>query len=171
MKRWNDMNKVDKVIFAFIIFSVTSIIISKITLPNTTNITKPETKETTPSLTATSKDIKKYDIQVTSRIVKKTDKKYRYFFDIRNNDTEPFNGSIEIQLITKQGKNLYKEVFKTDQPIEVSLGKSVYIDLSTGPQQIMGEYGIDRYSFSAKIDNKKVVTEGDGIISSELEIM
>src|SRR5688500_7299461 len=58
------------------------------------------------------------DIAVTNNVVKHVDGKYRYFFDIRNNDGETFEGSVTIELVQKSGNALGWEIFETQQPIE-----------------------------------------------------
>ena len=71
---------------------------SKVSTQSTTPTVKEEVK-TTPKVVEESPKIEPLDIAVTSQIVKKVDGKCRYFFDIRNNDTENFEGSVEIELI------------------------------------------------------------------------
>jgi hypothetical protein len=57
------------------------------------------------------------DIAVTNKVVKHVDGRYRYFFDIRNNDGEAFEGSVTIELVQKSGNALGREIFETQQPI------------------------------------------------------
>ena len=132
----------------------------------------------TPSSTQKSEDrgpeeqqITIRNIAVTSQIVKKVDKKCRYFFDIRNQEAESFEGSVEISLFSESGDDehlLGKEVFETKSPIKQSLGDSVYFDINTCPVSIHGENGISKYRFVVKIDGN-VVNQGEASISTEFE--
>jgi hypothetical protein len=126
-----------------------------------------KTKYTTP--TPTPEAVKPFNIQVSSQIVKKVDKKHRYFFDIRNNDTQPFEGSVTISLFNdKQKSPLGSETFATKQPIEPELGNSVNFDINTGPKSVHGEYGITKFTYVVKQADKEVA-KGEGVISDKFE--
>lgn len=108
------------------------------------------------------------EIVVTSQIVKSIGSKYRYFFDIRNKDTKPFNGSVSINLVNAEGDSVYDRTFSTDTAIAPELGNSVYFDASTGPTSVHGSYGVKTFTYTVKVGND-VVKNGSGIISSKLE--
>jgi len=137
---------------------------------------KPEEQQITTQNTGEGKkpeesQITTQNITVTSQIVKKVDKKCRYFFDIRNQEAESFEGSVEISLFSESGDDehlLGKEVFETKSPIKQSLGDSVYFDINTCPVSIHGENGISKYRFVVKIDGN-VVNQGEASISTEFE--
>lgn len=108
------------------------------------------------------------DIVVTSQIVKKVSGKCRYFFDIRNNDVEAFEGSVEIRLLKPSGSALGKETFNTTKPIEATLGNSVYFDINTCPGLASDESRISDYSYKVFV-GKDVVAEGKDLISEKYE--
>ena len=119
--------------------------------------------------TNTPKPVRKYKIVVTSQIVKKVDGKYRYFFDIRNHDFEPFEGDVSITLFTDELKNaLVGDTFSTNQPMEPDLGSSEYIDANTGPVSVHGGSGITKFKYVVK-KGEDVVGSGDGIITDKFE--
>ena len=111
---------------------------------------------------------KPVEIVVTSQIVKSIDGKYRYFFNIRNKDTKPFNGSVSINLVNAEGDSVYDRTFSTDTAIAPELGNSVYFDASTGPTSVHGSYGIKTFTYTAKVGSA-VVKTGSGVLSSKLE--
>lgn len=107
-------------------------------------------------------------IEVTSQIVKKVNGKCRYFFDIRNNDTESFSGDVFITLHKQSGAKLGQDTFSTNKPIEPTLGSSVTIDINTCPISQDGDLGIATYKYTVKADGKEVNT-GEGAISEKYE--
>ncbi len=113
--------------------------------------------------------VEKVKVEVTSVIVKKVDKKYRYFFDIRNNDTKDFEGSVTISLYNNEYKTpLGKRTFETQRPIKPGLGDTVYFDASTGPVRVHGDLGIVKFTYQVKIGNDEV-NSGEGAISEKFE--
>ncbi len=119
--------------------------------------------------TNTPKPVEKYNIVVTSQIVKKVDGKYRYFFDIRNKDTKPFEGSVSIALFTSELKNpIAGDAFNTTKAIEPELGTSVNTDANTGPQSVHGANGIIKFTYTVKKGND-VVNTGEGTITDKFE--
>lgn len=109
------------------------------------------------------------EINVESQIVKKVDKKYRYFFDVRNNDKKEFDGEATIKLYNDELKSpLGSETFKTTNTISPKLGTSVYLDINTGPTSEHGEYGITKFEYEIKVEGK-VVKTGNGKISEKYE--
>lgn len=105
------------------------------------------------------------EIVVTSQTVKSVSGKYRYFFDIRNNDSKAFVGDVNIDLINAEGDSVYDETFSTSRPIEAGLGTSVYFDINTGPVSVHGVNGIKTFSYTAKV-NGSVVKSGAGVVSA-----
>lgn len=111
---------------------------------------------------------RKAKIDVTSQIVKKVGDKHRYFFDIRNNDTVPFQGDVSIVLYNNEGDDLGADTFTTKSPIEPGLGDSVYFDIYTGPPSVHGANGISVFKYKIT-SNKRVINEGQGSISDDYE--
>jgi hypothetical protein len=60
------------------------------------------------------------------------------------------------------------DTFTTKQAIEPELGTSVYIDANTGPKSVHGEYGITKFTYVVKQDDKEVA-KGEGAISDKFE--
>ena len=139
----------------------------KIDYQTSSNTTQNAQK--TPSPTQSPKPVEKLNVVVTSQIVKKVDKKYRYFFDIRNKDSKNFEGSVSITVYNNlQSSPLGGDTFKTNKPIEPNLGTSVYFDINTGPTSVHGENGITKFKYVVKKDDQ-IINEGEGIISTKLE--
>lgn len=109
-----------------------------------------------------------FNIGVTSQIVKKIDGKYRYFFDIRNNDSKAFEGKVVIKLYTEEGTEVPGEDFDTNQPIEPGVGKSVYFDRNTGTTIIHSVAGVKTFKFEI-YQGDALVSQGEGEISPKLE--
>lgn len=139
------------------------------TYRSTSTNTSSTVMQATSAPTNTPKPVRKYKIAVTNQIVKKVNGKYRYFFDIRNHDFEPFEGDVSITLFTDELKNaLAGDTFSTNQPIEPDLGSSEYIDANTGPVSVHGGSGITKFKYVVKKD-ENVVGSGDGIITDKFE--
>lgn len=117
------------------------------------------------SPTTTPAIIEKFDIQVTSVIVKKVDSKYRYFFSIKNADTKDFSGTVVITLFNSKGNRLAEQTF-TAESQKAELSSSVYLDANTSPE---GEFGISKFKFVAQNANKQEVAKGDGAITGKFE--
>ena len=125
---------------------------------------------TTPLSTPAPAVVEKYNIEVTSIIVKRIENKYRYFFDIRNNDTKSFEGSVYISLHTKSAVSPWAEdTFIAQSPIEPGLGKSVYVEGLTGPESQNGpDYGLSSFKYTAMKEGQEVAN-GEGIITAKFE--
>lgn len=108
------------------------------------------------------------DVEVTSQIVKVVGGKYRYFFDIRNQDDKPFSGSVKIELVGTDGKIIYDDTFTTNQPIQPGVGTSQYVEASTGPVSVHGEYGVASFKYTAT-SNGSTVKTGEEAISNKFE--
>lgn len=143
---------------------------NKASTPNTEGqqVNTTEVKAS-PTLVVTSTQVEKLDIVVTSQIIKRVDKKYRYFFDIRNKDTQNFEGSVSITLFTDKSQNaLAGDTFSTKAPIEPGLGTSVYFDAHTGPVSQHGEYGMTKYKYVVKVNGVEV-NSGEGQPTDKFE--
>lgn len=128
---------------------------------NNTEITKKDVKQ--------EESVEPFEISVISQIVKKVDGKHRYFFDIRNNDKNDFDGKVSIMLYNdKQNSALGGDIFETVTPIKSQMGNSVNLNINTGPTSVHGEYGITKFKYEVKIDNK-VVKSGEGKITDKYE--
>lgn len=137
--------------------------------PQETVTTSNNTTQPTTAPTNDPKPTEKHNIVVTSQIVKKVDGKYRYFFDIRNKDTRPFEGSVIISLFTSELKNpIAGDTFNTNKAIEPELGTSVYTDANTGPPSVHGANGISRFTYTVKKGNE-IVNKGEGVITDKFE--
>ena len=109
-------------------------------------------------------------ITVTSQIIKKVDKKYRYFFDIRNTGTEDFTGKVTINLFN----NTYKSPLVTDTfdaasaYIAPEVGKAVYMDANSGPVSEHGDAGLTKFTYTITINGKEV-GKGEGQLTDKFE--
>lgn len=166
--KWSNRTKlIITGIFSLYVLGVYGSVNQKPVVSQTDTKVNATTASTSP--TPSPKPVQTKRIDVTSQIVRKVDGKYRYFFDIRNNDTSEFNGSVTISLYTSKLKNpLGKESFNTTKPIGVGLGDSVYFDINTGPVSEHGENGITKYSYSVLSDGVEV-NKGEGLISSDFK--
>lgn len=105
------------------------------------------------------------EISVTSQNVKLIGGKYRYFFNIKNNDSKPFAGDVNIDLINAEGDSIYDKTFSSSQAVASGLGTSVYFDINTGPTSVHGANGIKTFSYTVKVGGQTVKT-GSGSIST-----
>lgn len=105
------------------------------------------------------------EISVTSQNIKQVDGKYRYFFNIKNNDDKSFVGDINIDLISAEGNSIYGKDFK-DASIDAGIGKNIYIDANTGPVQVHGANGISSFEFTASKEGQ-VIKSGNGSIIAQ----
>lgn len=108
------------------------------------------------------------EIVVSSQTVKSVGGKYRYFFDIRNQDDQAFSGSVKIELLGKDGRTVYNDTFTTNQPIQPGVGTSQFVEANTGLVSVHGEYGVASFRYTAT-SNGSVVKTGEGAISTKLE--
>lgn len=108
------------------------------------------------------------EVAVTSQIVKVVGGKHRYFFDIRNQDDQPFSGSVEIELLGTNGNVIYADTFTTNQPIQPGVGTSQFVEASTGPRSVHGDSGVVSYRYTVSVGGSTVKT-GEGAISTKIE--
>lgn len=156
----------------FVLLLISGIFNQDTTQSSQSNTSSPEQVSTQTPIsepTHTPKPVEKMKIEVTSQIVKKVDGKYRYFFDVRNNDVKDFQGSVTINLFNdKQKTALGRETFTTNRPIEPNLGNSVNFDINSGPINQHGEYGITKYSYTVEVNGTEV-NSGEGTITDKFE--
>ncbi|GDX36740.1 hypothetical protein LBMAG18_12510 [Alphaproteobacteria bacterium] len=145
---------------------------SRHNLPNTKQQQSPASSAGTQNITITKNEQSKphkFNIIVKSLIVKKIDGKFRYFFDIRNNGTEDFNGEVSIYLYNnKQSLELGRNTFITKYPINPELGNHVWIEINTGTPLEHGEYGITKFKYEVKFNNIIIKSE-EGVITKKYE--
>jgi hypothetical protein len=107
------------------------------------------------------------DIAVTSLSVKKVDGKFRYFFQIRNDDSEPFDGEITIYLKREDGGTTWFETFSADKPLKPNKATFGYTDANTGPTEEYGEFKITNFEF--ELESKgRAATKGRGKIPQDI---
>ncbi len=153
--------------FGMITTSKESALSKKYRVDTTPNQTAQVTEA--PTSVPTIKPVEKYNVVVTSQIVKKVNGKYRYFFDIRNKDTKPFEGSVSISLFTAELPNaIAGDTFNTKQAIEPDLGTSVYTEANTGPTSVHGADGITKFKYTVRKGND-IVNSGEGEITTKFE--
>jgi len=153
------------ILIIIVIFGGIGAIIEKTEPKTNVDVKKQDTiKEVIPTVKENN-----LNIEVTSQIIKKVDKKYRYFFDIRNKDSKSFEGEVRISLYrSSPNTKLGYDSFSTNKPIEPNLGNSVYIDTNTGPTSQMGENGITDFKYEVVINNQ-IIKTGEGKISDKFE--
>jgi hypothetical protein len=158
------------VLFVFLMSAIPET--SRHNLPNTEHQQSPVSSAGTQNIALTKNEQSKShksNVVVKSLIVKKVDGKFRYFFDIRNNGTEDFNGEVSIYLYNnKQSLELGRDTFKTEYPINPKLGNYVWIEINTGTPLIHGEFGITKFKYEVKVDNIITKSEED-VISKKYE--
>lgn len=113
---------------------------------------------------------KPFDVRVESVIVKAVGGKFRYFFDIRNHDGQPFAGEVKITLLNREpGVENGDDTFSAAaNPIQPGVGRSVHMDAFTGPASVHGEACVAGFRFVAVVDGK-AVAKGTGEISERFE--
>jgi hypothetical protein len=134
---------------------------------DTTKTSQSVATTPTPPLPST-KPIDKVNIVVSSLMVKKIDGKYRYFFDIRNNDSKNFEGSVKVELINGDNRRIDSATYNTSRALEPNLGLMPYFDLHSGPTFVHGSSGISTFKYEVKVGND-VVNAGGGSITEDYE--
>lgn len=115
------------------------------------------------------KPIETVNVIVTSQMVKKVDGNYRYLFDIFNNGSKSFEGSVTIALYNNQQQtSLGQETFNVTQPLQPRVGGAVYFDISTGPISQQAGNGITHFRYMV-IVNGQVMNAGGGQITNQYE--
>lgn len=108
-------------------------------------------------------------VVVTSLIVKKVGRKFRYFFDIRNQTSEPWDGTVEITLVNATpGLTNGSEKFRPEGAIQPGLGNAVFSDAWTGPARIHGEAAVTSFRYVVRQANGTEFS-GSGPISPKFE--
>lgn len=112
---------------------------------------------------------KRMNVRVTSQIVKRVGDRYRYFFDIRNLDALPFDGHVKITLLNNQpGVINGEETFSTNGAVPEGLGKSVYVDATTGPILVHRDWGVAGFRYEVTTA-EGIVASGEGTINAKYE--
>jgi hypothetical protein len=129
--------------------------------------TQPATK---PAASTPPKRGEPRDIRVESLIVNKiAGGKHRYFFRIRNQDKEPFSGTVKITLLQIGADNpTWEHSFESTNPTEPISGSVVYLECNTGPVRALGEWGIAAFRYEATV-NGLLVASGGAPISDSFE--
>ncbi len=123
----------------------------------------------TPSPTPTPKPIEKVNVTVTSQIVKKVGIEYRYIFDILNNDSKSFSGSVTISLYNdSQQTPLGQQTFNMTQLLQPGLGSVVYFDIPIGPASLQNTNGVTRFKYAILVNGQQA-NAGEGQITSQYE--
>ncbi|CAN5692888.1 hypothetical protein BH11PAT2_BH11PAT2_04720 [soil metagenome] len=123
---------------------------------------------TSASAPVVAQPVSAQNIVVTSQIVKAVGGKYRYFFDIRNQDEKPFSGDVKIELDKSSGEHIYDDSFSTSQPIQPGVGTSQFVETYTGPISVHGSDGVETFKYTVS-SGGSVVKTGQGTISTKLE--
>ncbi len=122
-----------------------------------------------PSPTPTPEPIEKFNVTVTSQMVKKVSMQYRYIFDIFNNDSKSFGGSVTIELYNdSQQTPLGKQTFNMTQLLQPGLSSIVYLDNPTGPASQQSSNGITHFKYIIQV-NVKEANVGVGQITDKYE--
>jgi hypothetical protein len=109
-----------------------------------------------------------YRIEVESLIVKRIGKKHRYFFQIRNDDSRPFNGKVEVRVKGYKGVTVGLEVFVFKAPLEPGKATYGFIDANTGPTSRYGDFKVTSFQYRAYSQQRNVAS-GTGSISQKYE--
>lgn len=105
------------------------------------------------------------NITVTNLINKKIDGKCRYFFNIRNEDSSDFTGSVTIDIFTSSAR-IAGDKFTSTQPTRPQGGSSVYFDANTCPTAGGG----NAIKFSFKIEeNNQTINSGEAGLTDKFE--
>ena len=118
---------------------------------------------------STSLPSKPMSITVRSVKVKKIGSEWRYFFDVRNNSQEPFNGSAEISLSSSE-HTFGGTVFNVTKTLAPGVGASVYVDAYTGPTAAYGSSAITGFNYVVTAGGYKLA-QGSGRIAGGFEII
>ena len=122
-----------------------------------------------PSPTPTPEHIEKFNVTVTSQMVKKVGMQYRYIFDIFNNDSKSFGGSVTIELYNNsQQTPLGKQTFNMTQLLQLGLSSIVYLDNPTGPASQQSINGITHFKYIIQVNGQEA-NVGGGQITDQYE--
>jgi hypothetical protein len=122
-----------------------------------------------PSPTPTPEPIEKFNVTVTSQMVKKVSMQYRYIFDIFNNDSKSFGGSVTIELYNdSQQTPLGKQTFNMTQLLQPGLSSIVYLDNPTGPASQQSINGITHFKYLIQVNGQEA-NVGGGQITDQYE--
>jgi hypothetical protein len=111
--------------------------------------------------------LRSYNITVRSEIVKKINDVYRYFFFITNNNSHPFDATIEIGLLETNGIQIAFDEFTPKPPIQPQMSRYCYVDAKWGPPGIT-QNAIEKFAWRI-IVNGQITQKGIGDITSKFE--
>ena len=121
------------------------------------------------SPTSTPEPIGKFNVTITSQMVKKVGMQYRYIFDIFNNDSKSFGGSVTIELYNdSQQTPLGQQTFNMTQLLQSGLSSVVYLDNPTGPASQQSSNGITHFKYIILL-NRQEANVGGGQITDKYE--
>lgn|GEM_PF-1795422 len=129
----------------------------------------PESKSSNPSSSPSliQSPIVSYNIDMRNEIVKKVGNVYRYFFFITNNDSHPFDATVEIGLIEANGIQITFEDFTPEKPIQPQMSQYCYVDARWGPPGI-SKNAIEKFTWRV-IVNSQTIQSGSGNITTRYE--
>jgi hypothetical protein len=125
------------------------------------------------AIVVTSTIIKKVRLEHNLILFKLPYIKYRYFFDIHNNSTTVFDGSVTIGLYRSRVRGLLDlslqqlgiKVVKAIDPIEPGQHKIVWMDLYSGPVHIHGKYGVTHFDWVTQVEGHRTINGQEAITS------
>jgi hypothetical protein len=122
-----------------------------------------------PTPNPTPKPVEKFNVIVTSQMVKKIGIEYRYIFDILNKDSRSFGGSAIIALYNDQQQMpLAQQTFNLTQLLQPGLASTVYFDISTGPISQQSGNGVTHFKYILLVNGQQA-NAGGGQITDNYE--
>jgi hypothetical protein len=102
-------------------------------------------------------------------MVKKVGREYRYIFDLLNNDSKSFGGSVTISLYNdSQQTPLSQQTFNMTQLLQPGLGSIVYLDILIGPASRQNANGVTRFKYAILVNGQEA-NVGGGQITDKYE--
>jgi hypothetical protein len=147
---WKKHPVISILIILFLAGAVSSISNEVVEISNDTSAQKTPVAEEVAS-------VEQKDIKVTFQTVKKVDDKYRYFFDIRNNEEESVEAEVKIELLRENDAVSGRNTFAPNHPLESGFGDSVYLDARSGPvPDFDPEYAVVGFRYEVVTDDQTV---------------
>lgn len=82
-----------------------------------------------------------WNLDVRCLTLKLIDGRHRYFFVIKNDDTDPFTGEIRVNFLRDRGRKVPGDTFTFDgNPLQPGDSRQGYIDMKPGRQITDGEW-------------------------------
>jgi len=153
--------------------TIAALLISNPTLTSTSLPSPTPTPQPTPSPLPqqTPKSVERVNVTATSQMVKKVGPQYRYIFDVLNNDSKSFGGSVTISLYNdSQQTPLAQHTFDMTQPLEPNAKRLIYFDISTGPASQQSVNGVTRFKYAILVNGQQAnIGDGEGKITDKYE--